>query len=83
MKEYIIAFCGTEKNIKDVIVDLAAELIFFFPSKINLVTVKHKGKLVDAGVLAHFINDNCCARFVDYFFMRFVKNNLNLKLFVV
>ena len=37
---------------------------------------------LDAGVLAHFINDNCCAGFVDYFFMRFVKNNLNLNILI-
>lgn len=37
---------------------------------------------LDAGVLAHFINDNCCVKFVDYFFMRFIKNNLNLNILI-
>ena len=51
--QQILAFCGTEKSIKDIITDLAAELIFFYPSPTRLVSVTYDNEQVNAGVLVH------------------------------
>ena len=50
---HILAFRGTEKNMKDIITDLAAELIFFYPSPTRLVTIIYNNKEIAADVLVH------------------------------
>lgn len=50
---YILAFRGTEKHLKDIITDFAAELIFFYPSPTRLVAVTYNNKELSADVLVH------------------------------
>jgi hypothetical protein len=50
---HVLAFRGTEKKLKDIVTDFAAELIFFYPSPTRLVTVYHNNKELAADVFVH------------------------------